>query len=295
MGRLAQKGLDYFPLDTTWETSVKLVKARYGALEGAGFLTELWASIYRENYYREWNEEAELLFADEIKRPVAWVHEVVEYCFDKGIFDRAVYEAKGVLTSHGIQRRYFKTVLSLGRTYIDYIKGITHPDYMQNPIPPGKADIPPGNRDNLPGKADKLPGNRHHSSTLQGNEVKNSSAARDELSTSGEAESLAAFCLARAQADPKVKNKTAYAATLATKADVLADWRKSLEPPPPPEPEYPPPPDCEDCGGDLMRHPGQAENERRCSRCKVDYVFDDDWGLWKRKEAALVDEFLNTG
>ena len=157
MGRLAQKGLEYFSIDTSWETAVKLVKAKYGALEGVGFLMELWASIYRENYYREWNDETELLFSDEIKKPVEWVHEVIEYCFEKKILDKDIFNAKGVLTSHGIQKRYFKVARdSLGRNYIDYIEGITYPEFMpKNNLPENSDKVPPYT-DKVPEKADKV-------------------------------------------------------------------------------------------------------------------------------------------
>jgi len=190
MGRLAQKGLDYFSMDTTWETAVKLVKAKFGTLEGVGFLTEIWASIYRENYYRTWDDEAELLFADEIKKPVEWVHEVIEYCFDKNILDRNVYDAHKVLTSHGIQKRYFKIAReSLKRTYIDYIDGITYPEFMPENNLGGKADIHGGNRDIPGGKADYTGGNDDNTRQYNTNEFntkkgKTYSSSRDEPSDS---------------------------------------------------------------------------------------------------------------
>jgi DNA-directed RNA polymerase subunit RPC12/RpoP len=178
MGRTSLKGLDYFPIDTTWETNVKLVKAKFGTLEGAGFLAELWASIYRENYYRDWTEETELLFADEIKRDVAWVHEVVEYCFEKKIFDRAIYDRKKVLTSHGIQKRYFKIARdSLKRTGLDYIDGVTYPDFMPKNNLGGKADNPGGYTDNPGGKAENQGGYDDKQSKANLNELNLNKAA----------------------------------------------------------------------------------------------------------------------
>lgn len=163
MGRLTKKGLEYFAVDTSWETAVKLVKARYGSLEGVGFLVELWSSIYKENYFRTWTEEDEILFADEIKKPIEWVHDVIEYLFDKKLLDRDVYKEHKVLTSHGIQKRYFKAARdSLKRTNLDYLPGITYDEFLieetdKNNLG-GKADFPGGNRDFPGGKADKLRG-----------------------------------------------------------------------------------------------------------------------------------------
>lgn len=131
MGRVARNGLDYFSVDTSWETNMRLVKAKYG-LEGIGFMIELYASIYHDGYYRKWDDENEILFADEIRKPVEWVREVVEYCFDKKLFDRKIHAKHGVLTSHGIQFRYFKISRNLNRKTPEIIDGVTYPDIIEN-------------------------------------------------------------------------------------------------------------------------------------------------------------------
>jgi len=278
MGRLAQKGLDYFPLDTTWETAVKLVKAKFGALKGAGFLSEIWASIYRENYYRSWNEEDELLFADEIKEPIEWVREVIAYCLEKKIFDKALYDSKRILTSNGIQKRYFKIARdSLHRDYIDYIEGITYPRYMPDKVQlyPDKVQLYPTEGADSENKvvlyADKL----KQAKAKQYNKELASCALVDNFSEDEEQE-LFEIALSKAKLNPKNRYPQAVARKMTRDEDVLAEFNRRH--PPELEPELPDPGPCPDCGGDRLHYPGDPRDRVRCMRCGKAAVFDfDSW------------------
>ncbi len=291
MGRIATKGLGYFSLDTTWETNAKLVKAKYGMLKGAGFLLELWSSVYRENYYREWNEENELLFAGEIQEPVAWVHEVMEYCFDKKIFDRAVFDAFHVLTSHGIQKRYFKIARdSLHRTSIDYIEGITYPDFMPENNLQGKADNLGGNRENQGGKYDKG----------RGGDLKELNLRREEeeppalVDNSPEyEEALFRFTLAALVARKKKPgDPESMARAIMHEPDREAAFRsafKNLFPKTEIKPEKDPPPVCPGCGKPAHRI---SMTEAGCTPCWKSWTLVEGQG-WVEDErpAATGDEF----
>lgn len=100
-------GLDYFPVDVSWDQSVKVFKAKYG-LQGIGFLLAIWQSIYAEGYFAAWGEDEQLLFSSENGLSESETSEMVSFSMDKGIFDRSIFEAHGVLTSHGIQKRYLE-------------------------------------------------------------------------------------------------------------------------------------------------------------------------------------------
>ena len=227
MGRLPRYGLEYFSVDTSWESEVRLIKAKYGALEGVGFLTELWASIYRENYYRKWDDETELLFADEIKKPVEWVREVIEYCFSKNILDRSIFEAKGVLTGHGIQKRYFKIAQSLHREYIEYLEGITYPTYMPKNSLGGNHDNLGGNDDKVGGNTDNLGGYADKARKGKEREYKaqqQPAAAPVDNFPSPEEADLYAFCLERAKRKRGIKDLDAYARSLMDQSDVRQEF-----------------------------------------------------------------------
>lgn len=105
MGKV-KVGLDYFSLDTTMESDIRLIEAEYG-LKGFGVVVKLWQRIYGERgYYIEWNDEIELLFADEVKVGRSFVSDIVRAAIKRGIFHQGMFEEFGILTSHGIQKRY---------------------------------------------------------------------------------------------------------------------------------------------------------------------------------------------
>jgi len=306
MGRIAEKGLDYFPLDTTWETAVKLVKAKFGACKGAGFLAELWASIYRENYYRAWNEETELLFADEIKEEVGWVHEAIEYCFDKQIFDRDIFKAKGVLTGHGIQKRYFQIARDkLKRVGLDYIDGITYPKYMPENNHPKNKDNLQGKADNLQGKADNLGGYDHKGKGKgRGREGEGEGEIKGEgkyppalVDNSPEyEEALFRFTLAILLARKKKPgDPESMARKIMHEEDVERDFRKIkgigerstsvtfIAPDPGP---------CPKCGGEL--HANGYVGAANCRNCPATFTYNRDFDEWLEDAAEPV-PFPDTG
>ena len=112
MARLLKEGLDYFSLDCHMDDKIKLIQAEFG-LKGFAIVVKLWQVIYREHgYYSEWNKEKELLFAhDECSDcGVQLVQNIVSACIERGIFSKDLFEKYSILTSRGIQKRYFSAV-----------------------------------------------------------------------------------------------------------------------------------------------------------------------------------------
>ena len=120
MARPIKIGLDYFPMDTTWDIKMRLLKARY-KLEGVGLIVELYQAIYREGYALIWNEDSRLLIADETGISIERLDEIVGFAAAKDIFDSETLK-KGYLTSHGIQARW--------------VKACTETKRKENKIPP---------------------------------------------------------------------------------------------------------------------------------------------------------------
>ncbi len=110
MARPLKNGVDYFPLDTVLDTKFELIEAEYG-LTGFAVVVKLFQKIYRENgYYCEWTKEVALLFSKQICEGINVVSEIVSASVKRGIFDKGLYEKYGILTSSGIQKRYFEAV-----------------------------------------------------------------------------------------------------------------------------------------------------------------------------------------
>ncbi len=110
MSRPLKVGIEYFPLDVHMNDSMKLIEAEFG-LKGFAIVVKLWQKIYSgQGYYCEWTNEVELLFKHDIGIVPGdnSVSEIVNACIKRGIFDKRLYETYGILTSIGIQKRYFK-------------------------------------------------------------------------------------------------------------------------------------------------------------------------------------------
>lgn len=114
MARPEKRGLDYFPMDTSWETNMKLIKARF-KLAGVGCIVELWRAVYREGYALKWDEDTQLLFADENGIELEYLQKLVLFAAEKGVFSSEILASKGYLTSHGIQKRWQSIAVSSKR------------------------------------------------------------------------------------------------------------------------------------------------------------------------------------
>ena len=103
MARHLRHGLNYFPLDTSWDLSMRLLKAEFG-LEGLGVAIQLLQMIYNEGYSIQWSSEIRRLFCEENRIERTKLDAILEFCIDHGLFDRGLYEQYSVLTSWAIQR-----------------------------------------------------------------------------------------------------------------------------------------------------------------------------------------------
>ena len=110
MARPLKQGLDYFPLDVDFfhDDKIRIIMKAQGT-KAISVILCLLARIYRENgFYMLWDrKKLPYLVADEICTDVGVVTEVLAMSLDIGIFDAGIFENYGVLTSKGIQKRYF--------------------------------------------------------------------------------------------------------------------------------------------------------------------------------------------
>lgn len=107
---MAKSKLDWFKLDCQLDDKVSLIEAEFG-LVGFAVVVKLWQKIYGvEGYYCEWNDDVALVFSRKIGTGVNVVSEIVARCIKRGIFDEEMFSKSGILTSHGIQQRYYECV-----------------------------------------------------------------------------------------------------------------------------------------------------------------------------------------
>ncbi|MDR0385608.1 MAG: DUF4373 domain-containing protein [Prevotellaceae bacterium] len=113
MARTSKTGIDYFPFDIDFfqDEKIQFVSARFG-MKGEAVTVRLMCKIYRNGYYTEFNDDTALLFAKGVGDGCqdSCVKDVVYELLKRGFFDRSIFERFGILTSRGIQNRYFEAV-----------------------------------------------------------------------------------------------------------------------------------------------------------------------------------------
>lgn len=109
MARPQKLGLDYFPLDVDidQDDKIQLVEALHGTA-GFAVVIKLLMRIYKEGYYYDWTEMEQLLFSRRVNVDINVLNDIVNDCIKYGLFDQKLYEKYKILTSHGIQERYFE-------------------------------------------------------------------------------------------------------------------------------------------------------------------------------------------
>ena len=105
-----KSGIDFFPLDVSLDEKFELIEAEFG-LTGFAVIVKLFQRIYgQQGYYCEWTNEVALLFGRYCGLGGNVVSEIVSAAIKRGIFDKTLYDRYHILTSKGIQDRYFEAV-----------------------------------------------------------------------------------------------------------------------------------------------------------------------------------------
>lgn len=103
-------GIPYFPLDVCVDDKIELIEAQFG-LKGFAVIVKLYQKIYGGfGYYCEWTKDIGMLFSRRIGEDYMLVSDIVGAAIKRGIFDKDLYEKYQILTSEGVQKRYFSAV-----------------------------------------------------------------------------------------------------------------------------------------------------------------------------------------
>lgn len=112
MARPTKQGINYFPLDVDFLRDIKIRKIiRACGISATPILIDLLCNIYRdEGYYMRWGEDEPFLTADNVGVSEGAVIETVNKAVQVDFFDANMYKNYGILTSKGIQERFFAVV-----------------------------------------------------------------------------------------------------------------------------------------------------------------------------------------
>lgn len=110
MARPTKQGIDYYSLDVNFLRDIKVRKIRKACgPQSIEILLCLLGNIYRDNgYYIGWDEDSVFLVADEVGAKEGLVEEVVAKAVQSGFFDKWQFDQHQILTSRGIQKRFFE-------------------------------------------------------------------------------------------------------------------------------------------------------------------------------------------
>jgi hypothetical protein len=107
MARPLATGMEYFPLNTTLDDKFLLIEAKYG-LEGFAIIIKLLQKIYKDHgYFYPWTEREQLLFSKGVNVDINRVNAIINDAVEYELFEKTTFKQFLVLTSRGIQNRYF--------------------------------------------------------------------------------------------------------------------------------------------------------------------------------------------
>ena len=110
MARPLKAGLDFMTIDVDMDTDEKIQLIEAVEPDAFGIIIRILMRIYRNGYYLEWSDKSEKLMSIACKKPVNVINNVVNVSINEGFFDKEVFEAYSVLTSAGIQKRFFGAI-----------------------------------------------------------------------------------------------------------------------------------------------------------------------------------------
>lgn len=110
MARPKKSGLDYFPFDIDffYDEKVVCVAGEFG-LKGEICLIHLLCAVYRNGYFVEWTDTLRFKLLKELPGISAGLlQQIIEGLVRWGFFDKDLFNSAQILTSRGIQQRYFE-------------------------------------------------------------------------------------------------------------------------------------------------------------------------------------------
>lgn len=110
MARPLSRGIEYYPLDVDFLNDLKIKKIMKSCGPNSiAIIILLLGNIYGdEGYFMKWDEDVCFLVADEIGAKEVYVKEVLKKCLQVDLFSNELFEKFKIITSKGIQKRFFE-------------------------------------------------------------------------------------------------------------------------------------------------------------------------------------------
>lgn len=119
MARPFKSGVEYFPLDVKMDDEIELLESDHNIV-GFGALIKLYQRIYASNYWLKWDKKELIVFSKRINVDKNAVIAIINTCLEWEIFHKKLFDDFSILTSLGIQKRFFEIVKR--RTQLEIVK-----------------------------------------------------------------------------------------------------------------------------------------------------------------------------
>lgn len=118
MARPVKKGFEYFPCDVNLPNNIKvrkLIKRNGGGAVWVYICT--LTLIYKNGYHVDFDSDTLFVLSELTGLDEEYISSVIDSCLELDLFSKVMYEKHGVLTSTGIQNRFYsKEIRSLNKT-----------------------------------------------------------------------------------------------------------------------------------------------------------------------------------
>ncbi len=107
MSRPVKKGLDFFPVEVSMFSDLKVRKLiKYQGGQSISIYICLLCYIYENGYFVKWDNELPFIISEKTGFEELYITDVINSCIKVDLFSESLYSNEGVLTSKGIQKRY---------------------------------------------------------------------------------------------------------------------------------------------------------------------------------------------
>lgn len=110
MARPLSRGIEYYPLDVDFMNDIKIRKIMKSCGPNSiAIIILLLGNIYGdEGYFMKWDEDVCFLVADAVGAKEVYIKEVLKKCLQVDLFSSELFEKFKIITSKGIQKRFFE-------------------------------------------------------------------------------------------------------------------------------------------------------------------------------------------
>ena len=108
MARPKKQGLDYFTKNVNFYQDIKIRKLiRHKGIQAVSVYEILLCQIYAVGYYLDWDDDLPFIISEISDLQEDYIDNTIHYMLSIGLLDQDLYDKHHILTSHGIQERFF--------------------------------------------------------------------------------------------------------------------------------------------------------------------------------------------